>query len=276
MDTKIILFSYDPNIERVCAAAMRSCYSKYSSYTLFSHTSQSELLENEKVFDNKRAKVMLKKAVEMGHLAVLEHGLFTFDLQGISRACSHQLVRHRMASYSQQSQRHVKITRSYGYLIPPSISKAGRVPILIQGKKLDFNFKDIMDITRQAEENFIKMGINPEDGRYVRPNAAVTNITVSMNPREIMHVLTQRCAPDAQWEIGDIAWGIFACVKLTAPSIFGGLPDSQSIKNKILSLNKIIDRIKTDFNSKKSESLFEIPLTKLGLNHRIRAFVRKI
>jgi len=84
-------------VERVCAAAMRSCYSPYPGYELFKGIE----LEGEKILDDQQVKSMLRKAIGLGHYDVLEHGHFTYDIQGISRACSHQLVRHRIASYSQ-------------------------------------------------------------------------------------------------------------------------------------------------------------------------------
>src|SRR5260370_36175240 len=81
-----------------------------------------------------------KGAVKIRDTDLLRHGSFTFDLQGVSRAASHQIVRHRIASFSQQSQRYVKITRSWGYLKPPGVPEGLRVPVEIQGNKLDVNF----------------------------------------------------------------------------------------------------------------------------------------
>ena len=95
MATRVYLFSYDADIERVCAAAMRSCYSPHAGYSLYTYTGNPQVLEGEKAFDNERVQNLLRKSLDLGHLDILEHGLFTFDIQSMSRACSHQFVRHR-------------------------------------------------------------------------------------------------------------------------------------------------------------------------------------
>src|SRR5207253_5304735 len=112
-----------------------------SKVILFSYTNYPSLLSNLEI-----------EGVKIGQDDLLRHGSFTFDLQGISRAASHQIVRHRIASFSHQSQRYVKITRSYGYLKPSGILEDLRVPVEVHGQKLDLTFSDIMDLTRQAEE----------------------------------------------------------------------------------------------------------------------------
>ncbi len=125
-----------------------------------------------------------EKAVKMSQNDMLRHGSFTFDLEGVSRAASHQIVRHRIASFSQQSQRYVKITRSYGYLKPSGIPEDLRVPVEVHGQRFELNFADVMDLTRQAEEGLVAKGIKAEDSRYLRPNAATTNSVMSMSPRQ--------------------------------------------------------------------------------------------
>ncbi len=119
---------------------------------LFSYTNYPSLISN-----------LEKEGVKMGQNDLLRHGSFTFDLQGVSRATSHQIVRHRIASFSQQSQRYVKITRSYGYLRPSGIPDDLKVPVEIRGQKLNLTFSDVMDLTRQAEEGLIAKGIKAED-----------------------------------------------------------------------------------------------------------------
>src|SRR6266852_4344315 len=111
----------------------------------------------------------------MSQDSMLRHGSFTFDLQGISRAASHQIVRHRIASFSQQSQRYVKVTRSYGYLRPPGVPEDLRVPVEIRGHKLDLNFEDVMDLTRQAEEGLVAKGIKEEDSRYLKKRVSIVD-----------------------------------------------------------------------------------------------------
>lgn len=280
MESKVILFSYDPDMERVCAAAMRSCYSAHAAFDLYSYASESaQALEGERPFDQQRVASLLRKALELEHLDILEHALFTFDLQHISRACTHQLVRHRLASFSQQSQRYVRITRTRGYVRPPSISPDVKVPVEIRGANLELTFEDMLDAAAQMEEGLLKIGIKAEDARYLRPNAAVTNIVTSMNPRQLLHVLELRCASDAQWEIRDIAWAMFACAKLVAPSIFETLPGAKTnayLQERIAKVDAAVKKAETVFAAAPLDELVEIPLSEMGLEHAVRAFVRKL
>ena len=280
MESNVILFSYDPEVERVCAASMRSCYSAHSSYDLFSLSDQKPALpDDEKPFDDQRIRSLLRKALELEHMDIFEHGQLTFDLEHASRACTHQLVRHRLASFSQQSQRYVRITRSRGYIKPPKIADDLSVPVQIRGARFEVNFDDAMDISRQVEEGLLAMGIRAEDARYVRPNAAVTNIVTSMNPRQLLHVLELRCAPDAQWEIRDLAWAMFACAKLVAPNIFETLPSAASnsqVREKISKLDIAVKEARGRFAGSSKGELLEIPLSTVGLEHPVRAFVRKL
>src|SRR5438309_9592677 len=110
---------------------------------LFSYTNYPSLISN-----------LEKEGVKMGQNDLLRHGSFTFDLQGVSRAASHQIVRHRIASFSQQSQRYVKITRSYGYLKPPGIPEDLKVPVEIHGQKLDLNFSRSEEHTSELQSQF--------------------------------------------------------------------------------------------------------------------------
>jgi len=280
LESKVILFSYDPEMERVCAAAMRSCYSAHTSYDLYSHSSEkANVLEGEKPFDDQRIKSLLRKALELDHMDIFEHGLLTFDLQQVSRVCTHQLVRHRLASFSQQSQRYVRITRTRGYVTPPSIAGDIKIPVQIHGTSHEIGFEDMMDMATQMEEGLLKLGIKPEDARYARPNAAATYIVTSMNPRQLLHVLTLRCASDAQWEIRDIAWAMFACAKLVAPNIFETLPtakESSGIQEKITKLDVTVRGARELFAARSKGDLIEIPLAEVGLEHAVRAFVRRL
>ncbi len=209
---------------------------------------------------------------------LLRHGSFTFDLQGISRAASHQIVRHRIASFSQQSQRYVKITRSYGYLKPPAIPDEMRVPVEIQGQKMEVNFADIMDLTRQAEEQLAAKGVKAEDSRYLRPNAATTNIVMSMSPRQLTHFFNLRCAPDAQWEIRDLAWAMYASVRLASPHVFHGLPAADSsdyIMKRVSLVEEIVEKHRDGFPLTPTGQLFQLNLQPLELSHPVETFVRR-
>jgi len=138
----------------------------------------------------------------MGHHSVLEHVCMTFAIDKISRACSHQLVRHRIASYSQQSQRYVKY-ENIDYIIPPSIQKNDEIAI---------GFLMYMeDISRNYNE-LIELGIEAEDARYILPNAVATNITMTVNARELIEMCKLRLCTTAQWEIRKMFEMIVACV----------------------------------------------------------------
>ena len=280
MEPKVVLFSYDPDMERVCAAAMRSCYSPHTSHDLYLYSDEkTHALEDERPLNDQRIEALLQKALELEHLDILEHGLLTFDLQHVSRACTHQLVRHRLASFSQQSQRYVKITRSRGHIKPPAIRNDIKVPLQIHGVNLEMNFEDMMDATAQMEEGLLKAGIKAEDARYVRPNAAVTNIVTSMNPRQLLHVLELRCATDAQWEIRDLAWAMFACAKLVAPNIFKTLPSakaSSALREKITKLDLVVNKTHDIFAASSRGELVEIPLDQIGMEHNVRTYVRNL
>lgn len=239
-----------------------------SKVILFSYTNYPSLISN-----------LEHDGVKMGQNDLLRHGSFTFDLQGVSRAASHQIVRHRIASFSQQSQRYVKITRSYGYLKPTGIPDDLKVPVEIQGHKLELNFADVMELTRQAEEGLVAKGIKAEDSRYLRPNAATTNIVMSMSPRQLIHFFNLRCAPDAQWEIRDLAWAMYAAVSLAAPQVFGPLPaaeESDYVKKRVLLVNELVEKQGDSFARTAPGELFHLQLQPyLDLAHSVDSFVRK-
>lgn len=138
---------------------------------------------------------IMNACYESGHQSVLEFADFTFHIEGISRACSHQLVRHRCASYAQRSQRYVK-EGNFDYVIPDSVRKnaAGYV-----------EFKKTMNHIKECYEYLQELGIPAEDARFTLPNACETIIEVKMNGRELIHFMNERLCTRAQWEIRDLA-----------------------------------------------------------------------
>ena len=151
----------------------------------------------------------LGKIVGMGHHSVIEHATFTFSVEGVSRSLTHQLVRHRIASYSQQSQRYVSMDKPT-YVIPKTVEADPEL------KKI---YEDTMqDIWRSYNKLVEK--IPPEDARYVLPNGCTTNITITMNARELFHLFTLRCCNRAQWEIRDMADEMLRQCKEVSPIIF--------------------------------------------------------
>ncbi len=195
---KVRLISHTPNPDRVCAAAAR---------TTIKREGAEEALKN---LDEEGAAKTLRRVMGRGHLSVVEHASFTFAIEGISRACSHQLVRHRHASYTQQSQRYVKMEEdAFPYVTPPSI----------KGRHKE-KFEKIIGSLARDYKYFLDEGIPAEDARYILPNATCTNIVVTMNARELLNFFGLRCCMRAQWEIRELANRMLAEVKKVAPVIF--------------------------------------------------------
>ena len=192
------LINYTPEPDKTCAVAALGCHSRESS---------KDLLEK---ISEKKIKDILIYTIKSGHLSVTEHTSFTFSIGGVSRVLTHQLVRHRIASYSQQSQRYVEIDKPT-FVIPPSIKK---------NKENLAEYSKFMDVAWRTYNLLLKRGIPPEDSRFVLPNATTTNITVTMNARELLHFFELRCCMRAQWEIRQIAWMMMDLVKKVAPIIF--------------------------------------------------------
>ncbi len=151
---KVKLLDYTPEPERVVAMAARLCYSASGAEEL------AERLSEEKVRE------MVRKMVKIGHGSTLEHASFTFGIEGVSRVLTHQLVRHRIASYDQQSQRYVA-EHDFEYILPPSIEEKP------EAKE---RFQSLMDDIQKAYNELADMGIPKEDARYVLANATETKI----------------------------------------------------------------------------------------------------
>ena len=149
---------------------------------------------------NNHSETRLATCMNSGHFSVFEHAGATWKVEGISRACSHQLVRHRVASYSQQSQRYCKIDvgNDDWYVMPPWMDDA-------EFEEARFEYRKQMGFAAQTYLDLLDHGANPEDARYVLPNACKTNICVTMNFRELMHFLDLRLDKRAQWEIRELA-----------------------------------------------------------------------
>ena len=195
---KITLITYTPEPEKVIASAAKLCYSPSDIKSLM------ENLTSEKVEE------FIKKLMDLGHQSPLEHCTFTFGIEGISRACSHQLVRHRIASYSQKSQRYVK-EGQFEYITPPSI-KENRLDKAV--------YDDFMKYAQETYNYLVDRGIPAEDARFVLPNATETKIVMTMNIRTLLHFFEERCCERAQWEIRNMADGMLSICKSIAPNLF--------------------------------------------------------
>lgn len=155
----------------------------------------------------------MKRIVNRGHESVLEHAVFSFRIGGVSRALTHQLVRHRIASYSQRSQRYVD-EGEFDYVVPPMIRDNEKAMVI---------FKDMMLRSEEAYKELRGLNIQKQDARYVLPNATETRIIVTMNARSLRNLLSLRMKKDAQWEIRDLACMMFDLAYELAPQIFGDL-----------------------------------------------------
>ena len=146
---------------------------------------------------------IMKSCYKSGHHAVLEFADFTFHISGVSRALTHQLVRHRLASYAQRSQRYCG-ENNFGYVIPPSIER---------NKEAKDTFVALMGYIGMQYDRLQKAGIPNEDARYVLPNACETTIEVKMNGRALIHFFNERLCTRAQWEIRQMAMMMKKCVE---------------------------------------------------------------
>ncbi|MCX6775428.1 MAG: FAD-dependent thymidylate synthase [Candidatus Micrarchaeota archaeon] len=201
MEVKLI--AYTPHPDLVCAVAARTSRSNLSPAELFEKASSTEAKE--------KALKLLKEIIKSGHASVTEHVSFTFSVSGVSRALTHELVRHRMASYTQQSQRYVRVSGEDAFVIPATIKASEKASKL---------FKAALSEIRKNYDELIETGIPVEDARYILPNATKTTITITMNGRELLHFFSLRCCERAQWEIRELAEMMAKECRKVAPVIF--------------------------------------------------------
>jgi thymidylate synthase (FAD) len=183
---EVKLLNYTPNPDDICFETAKICYQSKS---------------NDK-------EGLLNKIIKSGHLSILEHASFTFLIKGISRVASHQLVRHRIASFTQQSHRY---TKASGFFVPENIQ---------QNQEAFRVFDELLKKTQAYYEELVKMGLPKEDARYILPCAIVSDIIVTMNARELLHFFTLRTCQKAQKEIRDIAIEMLKLCKKISPLIF--------------------------------------------------------
>ena len=195
----VTLLYHTPEPERAVATAARLCYAPVGGRELM------ESLTDEKIRN------VLTTIMASGHFSTLEHASYTFAVEGVSRALTHQLVRHRLASYNQQSQRYVKFKEEPPIVRPASVDTN---PDAAQA------FDEAIEACWQAYDKLVQAGVPAEDARYILPNACETKIVVTMNIRELMHFFSNRCCNRAQWEIRELAWKMLELVRPTAPFIF--------------------------------------------------------
>jgi len=198
MDVRLL--NSTPQPERAIAAAARVCYAPVGAAELMETMADDEIRR------------VLRIIMTSGHLSALEHASYTFAIDGVSRAMTHQLVRHRIASYNQQSQRYVDFQCEPTFIVPPAIANdAHRSSRFLAACRSQFEwYREMIDID----------GVAPEDARYILPNATETKIVVTMNVRELLHFFSLRCCKRAQWEIRAVSDRMLELVTPTAPYIF--------------------------------------------------------
>jgi thymidylate synthase (FAD) len=189
---EVELIAITPNAEKVIEGAGRTCYMSF-----------------EKVSEGSE-KRFVRMVVKNGHHSVLEHATATFRIKGVSRACTHQLVRHRIAAYSQQSQRYVN-EKDFHVVEPDAIAAKPEAHEV---------FVKTMETCREAYRVLKEMGIKNEDARFALPNAVETEIIMSANFREWRHIISLRGQKASQWEIRRLAIRILSILKEHAPTVF--------------------------------------------------------
>lgn len=197
MDVRLLSHSPDP--ERAIAVAARLCYAPVGA---------ADLMEG---MSDEAVRKVLRTIMTSGHFSALEHVSYTFAIDGVSRALTHQLVRHRLASFNQQSQRYVRYTEEPSFIVPPSVQADPEALA---------DFEAACTAAFDAYRALVDSGVAAEDARYLLPNAMETKIVVTMNVRELLHFFELRCCKRAQWEIRELALKMLELAEATAPYIF--------------------------------------------------------
>lgn len=206
---KVELLSITPNVEKLIENAGRTAYLSFEKKRRGSERKFIEML------------------IKSGHFSVLEHAYATFRIKGGSRAFTHQLVRHRLCSYTQQSQRYVDESK-FDYIEPEPIKN---------NEQAHYLFTNFINKAKEVYTDLQKLGIKNEDARFILPNAVESEVVITANFREWRHIIELRGSPDAQWEIRKVAIEILKILKKHAPTVFEDFEideESSTIKRKRL------------------------------------------
>ena len=213
---RVKLLSHTPNPDDVVYMAARCCYDPV------------DMTEEDygKDITNLQKSKLIKHLYRSGHTSTFEHASFTFAINGISRICSHQLVRHRLANFSQQSQRYITMNtdpKEITVVIPPSIKNDIESCI---------KFESLVKVATDMYKEFLNKGILEEDARYILPHSWETQLAVTMNARSLHNFFTLRLCKRSQWEIRELARLMLIEVKKVAPILFKTAGPSCIIKGK--------------------------------------------
>lgn len=207
---RVDLLSYTPEPLSVIYASFRQCY-----HAGFVGDMWKKLLDGE-VPKEKQAS-FVHSLIESGHTSPIEHVNFTFAISGVSRALTHQLIRHRIASYSQQSQRYVDGSQ-FDYVIPPSIAKDSQAKekFIQLMERIGEDYIELKSLLEAGK----RTASSKEDARFILPQAAATNIVVTMNCRSLLNFFEHRCCFRAQWEIRNVGYMMLKACRTILPAIF--------------------------------------------------------
>ena len=201
---KVILLRHTLSPEEAIALSAKLCYSK------------STIVDLKEKISQKDQSAFIEKLMGMGHESVLEHVSFSFGIEGVSRVLLAQLTRHRIASFSVQSQRYVSYENGFGFIMPDSIAALGEEAVQQYQKQMD----TIESWYVEWQKKLGKGEKSNEDARFVLPNACETRLVVTMNVRELRHFFSLRMCNRAQWEIRKMAEEMFRICFDIAPALF--------------------------------------------------------
>jgi len=254
------LLAHTPLPEKIIATGAKLCYSN------------SDISSLQDGLTDEKTESFIDMLVSIGHESVMEHASFTFGIEGISRACSHQLVRHRIASYSQKSQRYVN-ENSFEYITPPEIADIPDAQAEYDRLMYEINegYERIADmLTERHTADFIAQGLSEkdaaskarkkaiEDARFLLPNACETKIVVTMNVRSLFNFFKHRCCERAQWEIRAVANEMLRLCCEAAPTVFknagpscvmtGKCPEGKMTCGKIVQVREYFNELKSNID----------------------------
>lgn len=203
-EMNVILIRHTLSPEELVSLGAKLCYSKATISDLNDRISAQDQT------------AFIDKLMNMGHESIFEHASFTFGIEGVSRVLLAQLTRHRLASFSVQSQRYVSYEKGFGFIIPPKIESLGEEAV---GKYVS-QMNQIEEWYREWQQLLGKGEHSNEDARFILPNACETRILLTMNVRELWHFFALRMCNRAQWEINELATRMHRICLETAPALF--------------------------------------------------------
>ena len=230
-EMKVVLVRHTLNPEEVVALGARLCYSKARVDDLLTRVEEKDQTD------------FVHKIMGMGHDSVLEHASFTFGIEGVSRTLLAQITRHRVASFSVQSQRYVSYEKGFGYIVPPKIEALGEEAVAEFERQMD----TMHEWYTQWQQRLGTGEGGNEDARFVLPGACETRMMVTMNVRELRHFFSLRMCTRAQWEIRALAGEMHRLCMEVAPTLFenagpgclrGACPEGEKTCGKMLQIRQ--------------------------------------